>query len=77
MQGVGGERVAVDVSSRIPILAFPRGKYEKRLTCDHSILRPGFFMDNFDNFIGSIIAAVMKKGLNEDTTLGMIVSRIG
>ena len=34
-------------------------------------------MDNFDNFIGSIIAAVMKKGLNEDTTLGMIVSRIG
>jgi hypothetical protein len=31
-------------------------------------------MENFDNFIGSIGAAVLRGGLNKDTTIGMIVS---
>lgn len=31
-------------------------------------------MENFDNFIGSIAAAVLKSGLNETTSIGVIVS---
>ncbi|KAJ8096497.1 hypothetical protein POJ06DRAFT_263978 [Lipomyces tetrasporus] len=38
------------------------------------ILRPGFFMENFDNFIGSVAAAVLRAGLNKSTTIGMIAS---
>jgi hypothetical protein len=33
-------------------------------------------VENFDSFIGSIAAAVLRKGLKEDTTIGIIVSRI-
>jgi hypothetical protein len=31
-------------------------------------------MENFDEFVGSIAVAVMKKGLAEDTALALIVS---
>jgi nucleoside-diphosphate-sugar epimerase len=37
-----------------------------------TILRPGFFLDNYNDFIGSITAAVMTRGLKEDTKLGVI-----
>ena len=40
------------------------------------ILRPGFFMENFDGFIGSITTAVLKAGLDASTTNGLIVSRV-
>ncbi|CAK5267062.1 unnamed protein product [Mycena citricolor] len=33
-----------------------------------TILRPGFFMENYDGTIGSIAVGVMKKGLKPDTT---------
>ena len=32
-------------------------------------------MENFDNFVGSIAASVLRRGLHEDTTVGMIVRR--
>jgi hypothetical protein len=41
------------------------------------IMRPGFFLDNFEGFIGSITVAVMANGLKPDITLGVIVSRLG
>jgi hypothetical protein len=47
--------------------------YEERLTFWCRILRPSFFMENFDNFIGSIAVTIMKKGMKEDTTLALIV----
>ncbi|KAF8851716.1 NAD(P)-binding protein [Acephala macrosclerotiorum] len=37
-----------------------------------TILRPGFFLENFDDFIGSISASVTKKGLKPDTEVGFI-----
>ncbi|KAF9225404.1 NAD(P)-binding protein [Gyrodon lividus] len=39
-----------------------------------TIMRPGFFLDNFEGFIGSITVAVMASGLKPDTTLGVIDS---
>ena len=38
------------------------------------ILRPAFFMDNFDGTIGKITSAVLKAGLNKDTKVQFIVS---
>jgi len=37
-------------------------------------MRPGFFLDNFDGFIGAITVAVMARGLKKDSKLGVIVS---
>lgn len=37
-----------------------------------TILRPGFFLDNYNNFIGSVTVAVMTCGLKEDSKLGVI-----
>jgi hypothetical protein len=31
-------------------------------------------MENFDDFIGSVAFAIMKKGLKEDSDLALIVS---
>ncbi|CZR52811.1 uncharacterized protein PAC_02688 [Phialocephala subalpina] len=39
-----------------------------------TILRPGFFLENFNDFIGSISASVMKKGLKPDTEVGFIAT---
>ena len=33
-------------------------------------------MENWDEFIGSITASVLKKGVKEDTTIGIIVSAL-
>ena len=38
------------------------------------ILRPAFFMDNFDGAIGKITSAVLKAGLKKDTKVQFIVS---
>lgn len=40
----------------------------------HSIIRPGFFMENFDGFLGAIAVSGMRAGLNRDTTLNLVVS---
>lgn len=40
----------------------------------HSILRPGFFMENYDGFIGAITVSVLKSGLKPDTTVQLVVS---
>lgn len=37
-------------------------------------MRPGFFLDNYNDFIGSVTVAVMTHGLKEDSKLGVIVS---
>ncbi|KAF4625084.1 hypothetical protein G7Y89_g13085 [Cudoniella acicularis] len=37
-----------------------------------TILRPSFFMENFEGFIGSISVAVMKSGLKPDTSTALI-----
>jgi hypothetical protein len=38
------------------------------------ILRPGFFMENYDGKIGSIAVGVLKKGLKPTTTSQLVVS---
>lgn len=42
----------------------------------HSIFRPGFFMENFDGFVGAIAVSGMRAGLNNDTTINLVVSLI-
>lgn len=44
------------------------------LTKSYSIIRPGFFMENFDGFLGAIAVSGMRAGLNKDTTLNLVVS---
>lgn len=39
-----------------------------------SILRPAFFMENFNGTIGKITAAVLRSGLQPTTQLQLIVS---
>ncbi|PSS06762.1 hypothetical protein M430DRAFT_46100 [Amorphotheca resinae ATCC 22711] len=39
-----------------------------------TILRPGFFMENFDDFLGSIAVGVLKSGLKKETTIGIVAS---
>ncbi|CZT45187.1 uncharacterized protein RSE6_05475 [Rhynchosporium secalis] len=39
-----------------------------------TILRPGFFVENFGGFIGRITASVLKSGLDADTTVGLIAT---
>ncbi|KAG0707527.1 NAD(P)-binding protein [Suillus ampliporus] len=37
-----------------------------------TIMRPGFFLDNYNDFIGSITVAVMTRGLKNDSKLGVV-----
>ncbi|KAF5376279.1 hypothetical protein D9615_008517 [Tricholomella constricta] len=39
-----------------------------------TILRPGFFMENFDGTIGSITAGVLKAGLKPATTIQLVAA---
>ncbi|KAM7194448.1 hypothetical protein V8F20_007974 [Naviculisporaceae sp. PSN 640] len=39
------------------------------------IIRPGFFMDNFEGFQGSITYTVFREGLTDDTTLPIVASK--
>lgn len=32
-----------------------------------SIVRPGFFMENFDGFMGSLAVAILSQGLRKET----------
>jgi hypothetical protein len=38
------------------------------------ILQPGFFLENFDGFIGSIAVAILKNCLGPNTDVAFIVS---
>ncbi|KAH8882008.1 NAD(P)-binding protein [Thozetella sp. PMI_491] len=38
------------------------------------IIRPGFFMENFDGFLGSLAVAIFQQGLTEQTTIALIAS---
>lgn len=38
-----------------------------------SILRPALFMENFDDFIGSITVSILTTGLKLDTEIALIV----
>ena len=40
------------------------------------ILQPGFFLENFDGFIGSIGVAMLRDGLKPETDVAFIVSKI-
>lgn len=42
-------------------------------TFSSRILRPGFFMENFDGTIGKITAAVLRSGLRPNTQLQLVV----
>jgi nucleoside-diphosphate-sugar epimerase len=37
-----------------------------------TIIRPGFFFENFDDFIGSMTYSVLKSGLKKETAVGFI-----
>lgn len=37
-----------------------------------TILRPGFFMENYDGFVGSITVGILKRGLKPTTTNHMV-----
>ncbi|KAF9245744.1 NAD(P)-binding protein [Melanogaster broomeanus] len=39
-----------------------------------TIMHPGFFLDNFEGFMGAIAVALMANGLKPDTTLGVVDS---
>jgi len=39
----------------------------------HRIVRPGFFMENFDGLMGAIALTVFREGLTEDAAVPMIV----
>ncbi|KAJ0122043.1 hypothetical protein J7T55_002554 [Diaporthe amygdali] len=38
------------------------------------IIRPGFFMENFDGLVGALAVSVMRAGLGKDTTLNLVAS---
>ncbi|KAI3391190.1 hypothetical protein diail_7795, partial [Diaporthe ilicicola] len=38
------------------------------------IIRPGFFMENFDGFIGALAVSAMRAGLGKHTTISLIAS---
>ncbi|KAG6368887.1 hypothetical protein INS49_003105 [Diaporthe citri] len=37
------------------------------------IIRPGFFMENFDGFLGAITVSGMRAGLDKDTTINLVL----
>ncbi|KAK3313655.1 hypothetical protein B0H66DRAFT_606910 [Apodospora peruviana] len=39
------------------------------------IVRPGFFMENFDGFLGSVAVNVLGLGLSKDATVALIASK--
>lgn len=55
---------------------FPSNQWSGKLNWQYvmqRILRPGFFIENFDHFVGSIGHSVLKSGLKKDTSIGLIV----
>ncbi|KAK7715697.1 hypothetical protein SLS63_011284 [Diaporthe eres] len=38
------------------------------------IIRPGFFMENFDGFLGAIAVSGLRAGLDRDTTINLVAS---
>lgn len=41
-----------------------------------SIVRPGFFMENFDGFMGSLAVAILSQGLRKETDIALVVCNI-
>ncbi|OTA07694.1 hypothetical protein A9Z42_0086060 [Trichoderma parareesei] len=39
-----------------------------------SIVRPGFFMENFDGFMGSLAVGVLSQGLGNETDIALVAS---
>ncbi|KAM0249500.1 hypothetical protein ACHAQJ_009048 [Trichoderma viride] len=39
-----------------------------------SIVRPGFFMENFDGFMGSLAVAILSQGLRKETDITLVAS---
>lgn len=39
------------------------------------IIRPAFFLENFQHMVGAVTVGVLKKALHADTKLGVIVCR--
>ncbi|KAG5352465.1 hypothetical protein C0989_002175 [Termitomyces sp. Mn162] len=76
----GGEgyddKLTLDRLAKVRIERHLRGLGDKGL--NWTILRPGFFMENFEGTIGSITVGVLKAGLKPDTTVQLIaVDNIG
>ncbi|KAG6872568.1 hypothetical protein C0995_008841 [Termitomyces sp. Mi166 len=72
----GGESyddtLTLDRLAKVRIERHIRGLGEKGL--NWTILRPGFFMENFEGTIGSITVGVLKAGLKPDTTVQLVAA---
>ncbi|KAM7218323.1 hypothetical protein V8F06_006246 [Rhypophila decipiens] len=51
------------------------GDQEGKKGLNWVIIRPGFFMENLEGFLGSITVTVFREGLSEDATLPLIATR--
>ncbi|KAM7195421.1 hypothetical protein V8F33_006762, partial [Rhypophila sp. PSN 637] len=51
------------------------GNQEGKKGLNWVIIRPGFFMENLEGFLGSITVTVFREGLSEDATLPLIATR--
>ncbi|KAL7795966.1 hypothetical protein V8C37DRAFT_16835 [Trichoderma ceciliae] len=59
-----------------------RSKREIELYCkglgerglNWTIVRPGFFMENFDGFMGSLAVGILSKGLRKETDIALVAS---
>ncbi|QYS97510.1 NmrA domain-containing protein [Trichoderma simmonsii] len=59
-----------------------RSKREIELYCkslgerglNWTIVRPGFFMENFDGFMGSLAVAILSQGLRKETDIALVAS---
>lgn len=43
---------------------------------EYRILRPGFFMENYEGLIGTITVGVLRAGLKPTTTVQLVVSQV-
>jgi hypothetical protein len=39
----------------------------------YRLVRPGFFMENFDGFMGSLAVAILSQGLRKETDIALVV----
>ncbi|UKZ75111.1 hypothetical protein TrVFT333_002783 [Trichoderma virens FT-333] len=59
-----------------------RSKREIELYCNKlgetglnwTIVRPGFFVENFDGFMGSLAVAILSQGLRKETNIALVAS---
>ncbi|PBK95268.1 hypothetical protein ARMGADRAFT_1145135 [Armillaria gallica] len=48
------------------------GSHGLAWTSDNSILRPGFFTENYEGIVGAITVSVLEAGLPKDTTIQLV-----